>query len=58
MNIWDILILVLIAGLVIWALLRARKRKKAGRCACGCEGCAAPCERKDESSCNQTGKDA
>ena len=45
MNIWDILILVLIAGAVVLALRRIFTRKKqscAGSCACcsGCPGCS------------------
>ena len=42
MNIWDILILLLVAGAVLAAALVMRG-KKGGRCSCGCSGCAKDC---------------
>ena len=50
MNIWDILILVLIAGAVVLALRRIFTRKKQG-CAGCCEGCAGcpGCSPKEDS---------
>ncbi|MBQ9408694.1 MAG: FeoB-associated Cys-rich membrane protein [Clostridia bacterium] len=46
MNVWDILILVCIAGIVLLALRVMRKTRKSGGCSacgnscgCGCEKC-------------------
>ena len=42
MNLWDILILLAIAGIAFFAFLAARKRKASGKsscCGCSCEGC-------------------
>ena len=41
MNIWDILIIVLVAAAIVFAVIRVRKGKS--RCCnsgCGCAGCA------------------
>ena len=44
MNIWDILILLAVAAAVIFAVIRIRRRKKAGRGCCGsCSLCRASC---------------
>ena len=42
MNIFDILILLAVAGSAVFGFLRMRRRKRCGRgnCACGCEGCS------------------
>ena len=45
MNIWDILILTAVIGAVVIAVWRIRK-KKAGGCSCGCEGCGQACEKR------------
>ena len=37
MNVWDILILLLVAGLIGLALWQLRSRK--GGCSCGCAAC-------------------
>ena len=39
MNIWDILIIVLVAGLILLALKLAMGRKAKGGCCCGCASC-------------------
>lgn len=53
MNLSDILILLAVAVLVISAVIRIRRDKKAGKCSCGtsacsghCEGCGLTCDRK------------
>jgi len=46
MNIWDILILALLAAAVGLALKTLRGRKNSGGCACGCEGCTRQCAAK------------
>ena len=46
MNLWDILILLVIAAAAVLALVRIRRRKTAGKGCCGmCEGCSL-CSRK------------
>ena len=39
MNIWDVLIIILVAGLILFALKLARGRKAKGGCGCGCSDC-------------------
>ena len=39
MNIWDILILIMVAGLIYLAARLAGARKKKGGCGCGCANC-------------------
>jgi len=41
MNLWDILILLAVAGAVILGLVRARGRRRSGGscCSCGCGSC-------------------
>ncbi|MBQ9324760.1 MAG: hypothetical protein IJ246_03205 [Clostridia bacterium] len=39
MNIWDILILLLVSGLVVLAIRQIRKARS-----CGCTGCCASCQ--------------
>lgn len=40
MNPFDILLIVLLAGVVLLAIRRLyRKRKQGGGCGCGCSGC-------------------
>lgn len=50
MNIFDILILLAVAGIALFGLLRARKRKCCGKGCCGtctgCEACALCAGRK------------
>ena len=46
MNIWDLLIVALLAAVVVFAAVRIVKRKKRGKGCCGCDcascgGCAA-----------------
>ncbi len=38
MNLWDILIVALLAAAVVLSVLRLRR--KHGGCSCGCESCA------------------
>ena len=41
MNIWDILILLAVAGVAFLAFFRARKRKAEGKICCGnCSACS------------------
>ena len=40
MNIWDILIIVLLAAVVVFAAVRIVKNRKKGKCSCGCANCA------------------
>ena len=42
MNVWDILILLAVAGAAVLGLLRARRRKAAGKGGC-CEGICDSC---------------
>lgn len=51
MNIWDILILLAVAGVVAAALFIGKKRKASGRGSCcrSCEGCHL-CEGKKTKS--------
>ena len=50
MNIFDILILLAVAGIALFGLLRVRKRKRCGKGCCGtctgCEACALCAGRK------------
>ena len=49
MNIWDILILLILAGIIALALRALRGKKRSGGCSCGCAGCAKDCPaRRDE----------
>lgn len=57
MNVWDILILAAVAALVVLAVIRMRRRKRSGRCSCGCEGCGMPCEKKTGSPQQERRKD-
>ena len=44
MNIWDILIIVIVAGIILLAFKLAKGRKSKGGCGCGCADCP---QRKD-----------
>ncbi|MBR3742806.1 MAG: FeoB-associated Cys-rich membrane protein [Clostridia bacterium] len=47
MNIWDILIMLAVAGAVVLGIRRMRRRKAGGcGCGCGCDGCHG-CGRKN-----------
>lgn len=49
MNIWDLLILALVAGGIALAVRTLRGKKSAGGCSCGCAGCTKNCAaRQDE----------
>ena len=56
MNIWDILILLVIAGTACFAFFRARKRKAEGKSSCcgSCGNCSlcsqSVCQKKTEHS--------
>ena len=50
MNIWDIGILVIVAGGVILAILHMRKNRKSGKCPGGCDGCCGPCAKKEQNA--------
>ena len=39
MNIYDILLIVILAAIIISALVFTIRRKKQGGCSCGCAGC-------------------
>ena len=43
MNLWDVLILLILAGCVAAALRILRGKKRTGGCSCGCGGCAKDC---------------
>ena len=44
MNIWDILILLAVAGIAVFGFLRARKQKASGKGCCGdCCQCGLAC---------------
>ena len=50
MNIWDILLLAVLAGIVILAVRAAVKRARSPGCACcggQCPGCAAPGNQRE-----------
>ncbi len=52
MNFWDVLIIVLIGAVVVFAAVRIVKNKKRGKSSCGCDcancsGCAAMRQGKD-----------
>ena len=49
MNLWDILILLTIAGILVIAVLSARKRKLSGKNHCGscCQSCGLCREKPD-----------
>ncbi len=51
MNVWDILILVLIAGMVIAGFVVRNKRKKEGKgcCSGSCSSCGCGCGEKKKS---------
>ncbi len=47
MNVYDILILLAVAGAAVFAALSVRRRKKAGKGCCGnCEGCMLNCQSR------------
>ena len=51
MNLWDVLILVLVAAAVFLAWKTLRGKTKSGGCSCGCGGCTqecAACREKQE----------
>ena len=48
MNVWDILLILLLAAAVAWAVIRCVQMKKKGGTTCGgnCAGCGASCPRR------------
>ena len=59
MNFWDILILLIVAGVIVLALRVMRGKGKTGGCSCGCSGCAKDCAaRQEEKSKTNGGKSA
>ena len=51
MNLWDILIIAVIAGITMLALKAMNGKGKSGGCSCGCGGCSKDCSmRKPEKS--------
>ena len=47
MNVWDIVILALVAAALFFAVRKVRKNRRTGGCGCGCAGCtkSAQCGR-------------
>lgn len=43
MNVWDILLLGILAVALILAARRVAKARKSGGCGCGCAGCTRSC---------------
>lgn len=58
MNIWDILIVLLIVGLLAFTFSRARKRRASGRQSC-CEGCSfsSACSKRGQTACGECSKE-
>ena len=53
MNVWDILILLAVAGAAVLGLRRTRKRKAAGKGGC-CEGSCGSCALcKEQNTCEK-----
>ena len=52
MNLWDILILLAVAGAAVFGFLKARKRKKSGKTCCGgsCGTCDLCCRDRNNVS--------
>lgn len=51
MNLWDVLILGLVASAVVLALLQMWKnRRRNGGCSCGCSDCEKSCQSKQDFS--------
>ena len=48
MNLWDILILLILAGGIALALHVMRGKGRTGGCSCGCSGCAKDCAARRE----------
>lgn len=48
MNIWDILILLAVAGAAALAVRTLRGKKSSGGCSCGCGGCTKECPSRRE----------
>ena len=49
MNIWDIVVIIVVAAVLILAFrLYAGVRKKGSGCGCGCADCSAPCAFKQQ----------
>ena len=54
MNIWDILIIVLLAAVVVFAAVRIVKNRKQGKgtCGCDCASCAG-CDKMKQENCTE-----
>ena len=48
MNLWDILILLILAGAVTLAVHFMRGKGRTGGCSCGCSGCTKDCAARRE----------
>ena len=46
MNVWDILLLALLAAAVLSAVLSLRRARRGGGCGCGCAGCTRACDKR------------
>ncbi|MDD6826904.1 MAG: FeoB-associated Cys-rich membrane protein [Oscillospiraceae bacterium] len=47
MNIWDIIIGLILAAIIISAIIKIIKNKKSGKCSCGsCSACSGNCSWK------------
>lgn len=48
-NLWDIIILIIIAIVLTLAFLQTRKNAKKGGCSCGCQNCSSSCNQRKSS---------
>ena len=55
MNFWDILILLILAGVIVLALRTLRGKGKTGGCSCGCSGCGKDCPARQEEKAKTNG---
>ena len=48
MNVWDIVILAVVAAALFLAVRKVRRNRRTGGCGCGCEGCSKSCGQKTD----------
>lgn len=51
MNAWDIVVLLLVAAVLVWAVASIRKGKV--KCSGSCDGCTRHCERRMDTRSNR-----